>query len=87
MSNSKRSNVFYSPLRVEADQKEIIIAHLKEEIYLLRRNEQELIKLEEQYHVLEHRFKALFDEKVFTALSRQELMPSLKTDMILHCEP
>lgn len=37
MSNSKRS-YFYSPLKVEADQKEIIIAHLQEEVYLLRRN-------------------------------------------------
>lgn len=38
MSNSKRSTYFYSPLKVEADQKDVIIAHLKEEIYLLRRN-------------------------------------------------
>ena len=64
MSNSKRSNTFYSPLRVEADQKEVIIAHLKEEIYLLRRNEQELGQLEDQYHGLEHHFKAMLDEKV-----------------------
>lgn len=46
MSSSKRSHVFYSPLRVEADQKDVIITHLKEEIYLLKKNEQELIKLE-----------------------------------------
>lgn len=38
MSNSKRSPYFYSPLKVEADQKEIIIAHLQEEVYLLRKN-------------------------------------------------
>jgi hypothetical protein len=38
MSNSKRSSYFYSPLKVESDQKEIIIAHLQEEVYLLRRN-------------------------------------------------
>lgn len=29
---------FITPLRVEADQKEIIIAHLKEELYHLKRN-------------------------------------------------
>lgn len=40
MSSSKRSSVFVSPIGVEADQKEIIINHLKEEIYLLKRNEQ-----------------------------------------------
>jgi hypothetical protein len=38
MSNSKRPSYFFSPLKVEADQKEIIIAHLQEEVYLLRRN-------------------------------------------------
>jgi hypothetical protein len=37
MSNSKpRGQYFYSPLKVEADQKEVIIAHLKDEIYLLK---------------------------------------------------
>ena len=41
MSASK----FYSPLRVEADQKEIIIAHLKEEIYHLKKNEAEFYNL------------------------------------------
>ena len=31
MSNSKsRSPYFYSPLKVESDQKEVIIGHLKE---------------------------------------------------------
>jgi hypothetical protein len=30
MSNSKRSSYFYSPLKVESDQKDIIIAHLQE---------------------------------------------------------
>lgn len=65
MSSSKRSGGnFYSPLRVEADQKEVIIAHLKEEIYLLRRNEQELGQLEDQYHGLEQHFKIMLDEKV-----------------------
>lgn len=29
---------FISPLRTEADQKDIIIAHLKEELYSLKRN-------------------------------------------------
>lgn len=60
MSSSKRSQVL-SPLTVEADQKEIIIAHLKEEIYLLKRNEQELFRLQEQYQALEYRLKALLD--------------------------
>ena len=59
MSNNKRSPYFYSPLKVEVDQKEIIIAHLQEEVYLLRRNQEELIKLEDQYRALEHRFRLL----------------------------
>jgi hypothetical protein len=41
-----------TPLGVEADQKELIIAHLKEEIYLLKRNEQELFRLQDQYQAL-----------------------------------
>ena len=41
MSASK----FYSPLRGEADQKEVIIAHLKEEIYHLKKNEAEFYNL------------------------------------------
>ena len=60
MSASK----FYSPLRVEADQKEVIIAHLKEEIYHLRKNEQEFYNLENQYRQLEAKYKALAHEKV-----------------------
>lgn len=36
MSASK----YIVPLRVEADQKDIIIAHLKEQLYSLKRNEQ-----------------------------------------------
>ena len=40
MSSSKRSAYFYSPLKIESDQRDIIIAHLKEEIYILKRNEQ-----------------------------------------------
>ena len=34
MSTSK----FFAPLRVEADQKEVIISHLKEEIQHLKKN-------------------------------------------------
>ena len=64
MSSSKRSAYFYSPLKIESDQRDIIIAHLKEEIYLLKRNEQELVRLEDQYRMLEHRFRALSEEKV-----------------------
>jgi hypothetical protein len=64
MSNSKRSSYFYSPLTVECDQKDLIISHLKEEIYLLRRNEQELVKLDDQYRGLEYRFRTLSEEKV-----------------------
>jgi hypothetical protein len=45
MSNSKRSAYFYSPHQVESDQKDIIIGHLQDEVYVLRRNQQELIKL------------------------------------------
>ena len=64
MSSAKRSAYFYSPLKIESDQRDIIIAHLKEEIYLLKRNEQELVRLEDQYRALEHRFRALSEEKV-----------------------
>ena len=52
MSTSKRSAYFYSPLKVESDQRDLIISHLKDEVYLLRKNEQELYKLEDQYHAL-----------------------------------
>lgn len=69
MNTSKR-NLYVSSLSVEADQKEVIIAHLREEIYLLKRNEQELYRLQDQYQALEHRFKALQDEKVHIIISR-----------------
>lgn len=55
---------FISPLRVEADQKDVIIAHLKEELYSLKRNEQEFYNLEDQYRKLEHEYRLLADEKV-----------------------
>lgn len=65
MSNSKsRSPFFYSPLKVEADQKEVIIAHLKDEIYLLQKNEEQLYILEEQYRNLDHKYRLLSEEKV-----------------------
>lgn len=51
MNTSKR-NLYLSSLSVEADQKEVIIAHLREEIYLLKRNEQELYRLQDQYQAL-----------------------------------
>ena len=54
----------YSNLRVEADQKDVIIARLKEEIYHLKKNEQEYYMLEDQYRGLEHKYKLLLDEKV-----------------------
>jgi hypothetical protein len=69
MNTSKR-NLYVSSLSVEADQKEVIIAHLREEIYLLKRNEQELYRLQDQYQALEHRFKALKDENVHIIISR-----------------
>lgn len=81
MSNSKRSSYFYSPLKVESDQKDIIISHLKEEIYLLRRNEQELVKLEDQYHALDHRFRGLAEEKVVLDLYRRMPMQISRRDM------
>lgn len=37
-----------SDIWVEADQKEIIIAELKDELYLLRKNEQDYILLQDQ---------------------------------------
>ena len=69
MNTSKR-NLYVSSLSVEADQKEVIIAHLREEIYLLKRNEQELYRLQDQYQALEHRFKTLQDENVHIFISR-----------------
>jgi hypothetical protein len=60
MSNSKtRSPYFYSPLKVEADQKQIIISHLKEEVYHLKKNEQEFLLLEDQYRTLDHKYRLL----------------------------
>lgn len=78
MSASRRT--FVSPLGVEADQKELIIAHLKEEIYLLKRNEQELFRLQEQYQALDHRLKALQDQKVPIHPCRSKQTMILKTD-------
>ena len=37
----------YSNMRVEADQKDVIIARMKEEIYHLKKNEQEYFALED----------------------------------------
>ena len=59
MSASKRSPYFYPPIKVESDQKDILIGHLHDEVYVLKRNEQELVKLEDQYRALEHRFRLL----------------------------
>lgn len=65
MSNSKnRSPYFYSPLKVEADQKDVIIGHLKEEVYHLKKNEQEFYVLEDQYRNLDHKYRLLSEEKV-----------------------
>ena len=48
---------------VEADQKEIIIAELKDELYLLKKNEQDYILLQEQLSELERRYRLLQEEK------------------------
>ena len=40
-----QSSYFYSPLKVECDQKDQIISHLKEEIYTLKQNEQQFYLL------------------------------------------
>lgn len=53
-----------SNMRVEADQKDVVIARLKEEVYHLKKNEQEYYLLEDQYRGLEHKYKLLLDEKV-----------------------
>lgn len=82
MSNSKRSPYFYSPLKVESDQKELIIGHLQDEIYILKRNEQELIKLEDQYRNLEHRFRLLSEEKVHRPTPRPTQTQTSKKDTI-----
>lgn len=64
MSASK----FIVPLRVQADQKEVIIAHLKEELYSLNKNKQEFYNLEDQYRKLEHKYRLLAEEKVISIL-------------------
>ena len=51
----------YSNMRVEADQKDVIIARMKEEIYHLKKNEQEYFTLEDQYKGLDHKYKLLLD--------------------------
>lgn len=51
-------------MRVEADQKELIINKLKEDVYSLKRNEQEYILLQDEFKKLEHRYRLLQDEKV-----------------------
>ena len=60
MSASK----YLSPMRVEADQKEVIIADLKEEVYHLKKNEQEFYHLEDQYRQLEMKYRRLAEDKV-----------------------
>ena len=87
MSSSKRSAYFYSPLKIESDQRDIIIAHLKEEIYLLKRNEQELVRLEDQYRMLEHRFRALSEEKVLLPTLRFLPMPTSRSATTSLLEP
>lgn len=57
MSASK----YLSPLRVEADQKEVIIAQLREELYHLKKNEQEFYHFEDQYRQLEQKYRLLND--------------------------
>ena len=59
---------YLTPLRIESDQKDIIIAQLKEELYHLQKNEQEFYNLEDQYKKLEHKYRVLSDEKVSIGL-------------------
>ena len=59
---------YLTPLRIESDQKDIIIAQLKEELYHLKKNEQEFCNLEDQYKKLEHKYRVLSDEKVSIGL-------------------
>lgn len=57
---------YLTPLRIESDQKDVIIAQLKEELYHLKKNEQEFYNLEDQYKKLEHKYRVLSDEKVWS---------------------
>ena len=55
---------YYTPLRVEADQKEIIINQLKGDVYNLRKNEEDYMFLQDQFKKLEHKYKLLQEDKV-----------------------
>jgi hypothetical protein len=53
-------------LRVEADQKDVIIQQLKGDVYNLKRNEQEYLHLQDQFKKLEQKYRVLQDEKVIS---------------------
>ena len=74
MSGSKlRSTHYYSPLRVEADQKEVIIGQLKDEIVHLKKNEKEYFVLEDEYKKLAYRYQLLSDEKAISDANFREM--------------
>ena len=60
MSASKmRSTHYYTPLKVESDQKDVITSELQLELVHLRKNETEYHLLAGSYHELEQKYKLL----------------------------
>ena len=54
---------FYDPIHAENEQKDLIIAKLKQEAFELRQKEREYSNLQTSCQNLEHRTNTLFDEK------------------------
>ena len=49
--------------QIENDQKDILIAHLKSEVYELRQLEEDFLKLNDLILALEEKYSLLLDEK------------------------
>lgn len=55
---------YFSPSQIESDQKDLIIAQLKAEVYELSKNEQNCSSLIQQIQTLEHKYQSVQEEKV-----------------------
>ncbi len=56
----KKNNIlfqYFSPAQVESDQKDIIIAQLKADIFEMRKNEEDYLSLQDELRKLEHKYR------------------------------
>lgn len=63
LSHIQVSQKFYSPAKAESDQKDIIIAQLKADLFELRKAEEDFYILQDELRKMELKIKLLLDER------------------------